>query len=225
MAEGDSDGEAPSGPEEETAHDGHAVAAWRAWLSVLASNAEAALAAAMTYGSLEDGAREAWLDALDADRAAIDVPTVALYAPLLAVETDGDRRARIERAMGGAELGRKPPATTALRGVAASGEMVCAVATPLYLDFVELLVCRYRPDVGVVAAHHDPLRHESDVESAVLSALSEAIELEKAPLRVVIEELAHAVVADRRGGRTAPAALARFADLFGPDLEEDCPAA
>jgi hypothetical protein len=139
-----------------------------------------------------------------------------------------DRRARIEEAMGAdAPPGRRPPATMALRGTTATGETVCAVATPLYLEFVELLVCRFRADEGVLAAHHDPLRHESEVEAAVIAALapSDAIELEKAPLRVVIEELAHAVVADRRRGRDAPAALARFADLFGPDLEEDCPAA
>jgi hypothetical protein len=200
------------------------VAAWRAWLSALASNAEAALAAAMTYGALDGKAKDAWLDALDADRAAIDVPLVALYAPLLAVEIDAERRARIERAMG-AGLGRRMPATSALRATTPSGDMVCAVATPLYLEFVELLVCRYRPDQGIVSAHHDPFRHESQVEAAVLTVVPEPIVLERAPLRVVIEELAHAVVADRRDGRAAPPALARFADLFGPDLEEDCPAA
>src|SRR4051812_27323699 len=101
MAAGDTD-DVPSGSPEETGHEGYAVAAWRAWLSALASNAEAALAAAMTYGSLDEPARDAWLDALDADRRAVDVPTVALYAPLLAVETDAARRTRIERAMEGA---------------------------------------------------------------------------------------------------------------------------
>jgi hypothetical protein len=226
MVEGDRDAEAPSDSAGGASPDGRAVAAWRAWLSALASNAEAALAAAMTYGALEEAARDAWLDALDADRAEIDVPVVALYAPLLAVETDAARRARIEQAMG-AGLGKRAPATTALRATTASGDVVCAVATPLYLEFVELLVCRYRPDHGVVSAHHDPFRHESQVEPAVLTVVPEPIVLERAPLRVVIEELAHAVVADRRDGRAAPPELARFADLFGPDLdeEEDCPAA
>jgi hypothetical protein len=39
-----------------------------------------------------------------------------------------------------------------------------------------------------------------------------------APLPLIVEELAHAVVADRRAGRTAPPALLRYIDLFAPDL-------
>jgi hypothetical protein len=99
------------------------------------------------------------------------------------------------------------------------------VATPLYLDFVELLVCRYRPDRGVFTAHHEPFRHADQVAATVASALEQSIDLEPASLRDVIEELAHAVVADRREGRVAPDALARFSHLFGPDLEEDRPSA
>src|SRR5580698_8957832 len=77
-----------------------AVGAWRSWLEALASDAEAALAAAMTYAALPGEARDAWLDALDRDRGLVEVPHVALYAPLLAVEADEARRARIAFAMG-----------------------------------------------------------------------------------------------------------------------------
>jgi hypothetical protein len=110
----------------------------------------------------------------------------------------------------------------ALLGATASGDRVCAVATPIYLDFVELLVCRYDPERGVFAAHHDPFgsfRNEVHVSTVVASVLDEAVTLAPARLRDVIEELAHAVVADRREGRTSPEALARFSHLFGPDLE------
>jgi len=213
-----------------------ALGAWRSWLTALATDAEAALAAAMTYASLAGEARDAWLDALDRDRGSVDVPHEALYAPLLAVEADESRRARIEHAMAPHEAGDAPksappssraaPARTrALRGTTKSGDVVCAVATPLYLDFVELLVCRYRPDRGVFTAHHEPFRHADSVVASVASALEQPIDLQPASLRDVIEELAHAVVADRREGRVAPDALARFSHLFGPDLEEDRPSA
>jgi hypothetical protein len=194
-----------------------AVGAWRSWLAALASDAEAALAAAMTYAALPPEARDAWLDALDRDRGLVDVPHVALYAPLLAVEVDEPRRARIAFAMGA--LPEAARAGKALRGKSASGDLVCAVATPLYLDFVELLVCRYDPERGVLSAYHEPFRNAAQVSAAVESALEEAVALSLAPLRDVIEELAHAVVADRREGRTPPEALARFSHLFGPDLE------
>lgn len=203
-----------------------AVGAWRSWLGALASDAEAALAAAMTYAALPDEARDAWLDALERDRGTVEAPRVALYAPLLAVEVDGARRARIAY-----QMGKLPPSThggSALRGRSAKGGWVCAVTSPLYLDFVELLVCRYDPDSGVVSAHHEPFRHLSQVPLAVASAMEESVELLPTPLRDVIEELAHAVVADRREGRTPPEALARFSHLFNPELpdqEEDCSAA
>jgi hypothetical protein len=194
-----------------------AVGAWRSWLAALASDAEAALAAAMTYAALPDEGRDAWLDALDRDRGLVDVPHVALYAPLLAVEADDARRARITFAMG--TLSKDVRAGKALRGKTAKGDLVCAVATPLYLDFVELLVCRYDPERGVLSAYHEPFRNAAQVSSAVESALEEVVALTAVPLRDVIEELAHAVVADRREERQPPEALARFSHLFAPDLE------
>ncbi len=195
-----------------------AVGAWRSWLEALASDAEAALAAAMTYAALPDEARDAWLDALERDRGLVDVPHVALYAPLLAVEVEDARRARIAYAMG--TLPRGARAGQALRGTTAQGDAVCAIAIPLYLDFVELLVCRYDADRGVFSAYHEPFRNAAQVSSAVESALEQAVALTPASLRDVIEELAHAVVADRREGRSSPEALTRFSHLFGPDLEQ-----
>src|SRR5262252_10816870 len=76
------------------------LAAWREWLAALATNAEAAIAAAHVYGDLTPDARSAWLDALAEDAPRLDVPKVAIYAPLLSVEADPARRARIQEAMG-----------------------------------------------------------------------------------------------------------------------------
>src|SRR5690242_15941341 len=75
--------------------DPRVMAAWRSWLAALASDAEAAIAAAMAYSSLGEEARDAWLDALESDAHVVGVPKIALYAPLLAVETDAPRRERM----------------------------------------------------------------------------------------------------------------------------------
>jgi hypothetical protein len=202
----------------------HVQDAWRSWLSALATDAEAATAASMAYESLPPEGRDAWLDALASDSEALDVPALALYAPLLAVEPDGPRRMRIEAAIA-SDANACPPATTgphALRGVGSDGTHACVLVAPLYLDFVQVLVCRYSPAKGVVTAKHQPLRNMGDLAPVVEV---DGIAVEPTPLRVVIEELAHAILADRREHRESPPALASFAHLFAPDLEdsEDAP--
>jgi len=76
------------------------IAAWCEWLDALATDAEAALAAAMAYKALDANARDLWLSALEHDAERVTVPRVALYAPLLAVEAEPSRRARITAAIG-----------------------------------------------------------------------------------------------------------------------------
>jgi len=149
----------------------------------------------------------------------LDVPALALYAPLLAVESDGPRRERIEAAiaLGAGDAASVGTEAFALRGVGADGAHACVVVAPLYLDFVQVLVCRYSPGHGFIATRHQPLRHLGDL-SPVTDV--DGIAVEPTPLRVVIEELAHAILADRRGQRETPAALASFAHLFGPDFED-----
>jgi len=217
-AEGRAAGPAERGAEGQT--DPRVRSAWRSWLSALATDAEAAMAAALAYESLPHDARDAWLDALDADAPTLDVPPVALYAPLLAVESEpGPRRARIEAVItaGAATLvsGEREP--VALRGVASDGIHACVIVAPLYLHFVQVLSCRYTPGGGFVTVQHDPMRHADDV--APISDF-EGIPVEVTPLRVVVEELAHAILADKRQQRETPQALASFAHLFAPDLDE-----
>ena len=130
--------------------DARAHAAWRSWLGALASDPKAAMAAALAYESLPSQARDAWLEALDVDAPGVRVPRVALYAPLLAVEGDLARRARIEKVLA-AHAPHDASARHALRGAAPNGDVVCVVVSPLYLDFVELLVCRLGRG-GVVSA-------------------------------------------------------------------------
>src|SRR5271166_5935517 len=128
--------------EREPDDDDRVRSAWRSWLSALATDAEAAMAAALAYESLPPDARDAWLDALEADAPALDVPAVALYAPLLAVESEpGPRRSRIEAAIAASPA---VPASGAMepfafRGVGRDGTHACVIVSPLYLQFVQIL--------------------------------------------------------------------------------------
>jgi hypothetical protein len=198
-----------------TALDPRAHAAWRTWLAALAVDAEAATAAALAYDSLADDERDAWLDALEVDAPHVDVPKIALFAPLLGVEQDEDRRGRIATHVTGAAKKSTPP--RAMVG-GEDRERVCLIVSPLYLDFVELLVCRYDQDRGIFDAKHDWLVHADAVR---VSAREAGVPMSDVPLPMVVEELAHAVVADRRAGRPAPAALMVYIDLFAPDLHPE----
>jgi hypothetical protein len=196
------------------AGDPRTLAAWKTWLAALAEDAEAAMAAALTYEGLGDQGRLAWLDALDADAPLVQVPRVALYAPLLGVERDEARRARIMAAMTGGDADGAASDFAARSARAFSGDGVSVLVWPLYLAFVELLVCRF-DEGGIADARHEPLVHERDVPSACARAGvgPEAVDLEH-----VVEALAHAVVADGRAGRTPRPAVVRFSHLFDAQL-------
>jgi hypothetical protein len=194
-------------------------AAWHAWLCALASDPEAALAAALAYEALDDTGRDLWLDALDQDAPQIEVPKLAMYAPLLSVETEPLRRERIRSAVGDSGLLRRRPAGRALRGVAPDGDRIVAVVLPLYLDFVHVLACRMRPHDGFVWVRRDPIVHDRDAPT-MRSELEDVV-LERTPLKPVVEELAHAVLAHRRSGRELPEALRVFVDLFQPGFDDE----
>ena len=199
--------------------DEHVRSAWRSWLSALATDAEAATAAALAYESLPSDARDAWLDALDVEAGALQVPAVALYAPLLAVESIGPRRDRIRIALAAHPLPRtdRPGDAHALHGVASDGTHACVLVAPLYLDFVQVLTCRYTPGGGFLSVTHDPLRHAGDLPPM---GEVDGVAVEPTPLRFVVEELAHAILADKREKRVTPDALTSFAHLFGPHLDD-----
>jgi hypothetical protein len=194
-------------------------AAWCAWLSALASDPEAALAAALAYEALDGAGRNLWLDALDQDAPGLEVPRVAVYAPLLSVETEPVRRARIEAAVGDSGILPRKPAGRALRGVAANGDRIVAVVLPLYLDFVHVLACRIRPQDGFVWVRRDPIIRDRDAPRT--RSELEGILLEQTPLKPVVEELAHAVLAHRRSGRDMPESLRVFVDLFQPGFDDE----
>jgi hypothetical protein len=188
--------------------------AWREWLRALASNAEAALAAALLYRGLDGDGRDAWLKAVEQDTDGLDIPKFAVYAPLLAVESDPDRRERIQAAIGPSEAASPRAPAEALVGKGRDGTRIAVLISPLYLDFVQVMACAYRPEVGFEWVRHDPIveRKRAPQHGAVLDGSS----LESTPLKALVDDLAYVVLAHRRSGRELPEALKVFADLFGP---------
>jgi hypothetical protein len=195
-------------------------AAWREWLGALATDADAALAASHVYRELDGDARDALLGALSEDSPTLRVPKVAIYAPLLAVESDPARRARIAHA-----LGSVAPADhrdlRALHGIAHDGSRVLALVRPLYLSFVDVLLCRYAADDGFRWCRHEALVDEKGAPAAGVAI--DGVTLEPTPLAPVVEELAHAVLAQRRQGRDLPPPLKLFTHLFDARVEDESP--
>jgi hypothetical protein len=206
----------PKGPLESRQLD-----AWRTWLASLATDAEAALGAAHAYADLDEAGRDAWLDALAEDVPRLDVPPVAVYAPLLAVETDPERLERIGMAIGEqsrdafVQVGR----TRALRGIAPDRTRVTVLVSPFYLRFVRILACRYSPDDGFVWGRYEPI--VADDRAPAPGAVVDGVVLEATPTKPVIEELAHAILAQKRRGEDPPKALYYFAELFDQHVEGD----
>lgn len=211
----------PASDPDERSHssaDAHALApaaapyaAWLRYLGALADDGDCAMAASLTYRSLPVDARAAWLDALEEDAPRLAIEPFALYAPLLAVEHESSLIARIVDAMGehGAAATGEP---RALRGLGTSDDArVAVLVRPAYLDFVDLVGCRYSPDGGIALAVREPLRKKDELPS-----VWDGVPLAPDSLDAVIEDLAHAVLADRRHGRSPPEALTPFADLFAP---------
>lgn len=198
-----------------TPGDERMVGAWCEWLGALATDAEAALATAIAYQELTPSGRDYWLAVLAQDEKRVAVPKIAVYAPLLAVESDPARRARISAAMGPVDLDVTPRfAARGLSGIACDGLRVTVLITPLYLDFAQVLACGYRPEAGFSWVRHDPILLERSAPRQ--GEWLHGVELETRPIKHLIDELAHVVLAHRRSGRELPDALRSFADLFGP---------
>src|ERR1041384_8509931 len=135
--------------------DSRVLDAWCEWLGALATDAGAALAGALAHRELDAKGRTSWLNALEQDSVRLKVPRIAVYAPLLAVESDPERRERITFAMGPAQAEATPRAAIqALAAQRPDGLRIAAVVVPLYLDFVQVLACAYRPGRGVSWGGH-----------------------------------------------------------------------
>jgi hypothetical protein len=202
--------------------DTRVVDAWCEWLVALATDAEAALAAAIAYRELSPAARDHWLTVLAEDARRVDVPTIALYAPLLSVESDPARRQRITQAIDPLDAHATPRfAARGLGGIGSDGMRVAVLVVPLYLDFTQVVACAYQKNSGFSWVRHDPIVHG---ERAPRSGDTVGgVCVESAPLKTLIDDLALAILAHRREGREIPEALRVFADLFGPVSEGSVP--
>jgi hypothetical protein len=187
------------------------LGAWKAWLSSLATDAEAATAAAHMYAGMPAATRDALLDALEEDAPTLEVPGMAVYGPLLAVESDPDRKARIRARTGGA-LQPMTEIKRALLATGGGGVRVAALVIPLYLDFVRLLVCRFVKDQGFDWVRQDPFLLVA--EAPVRGTRIDGMELLPSSSESVVDELAHAVLAHRRSGRDMPRLLRECSDIF-----------
>jgi hypothetical protein len=191
------------------------IEAWRAWLGALASDAEAALAAAMAYEQLDATGREAWLESLAHDTEVLGIPKIAVYAPLLAVELDAARLQRIQAAIGPDRLDAAPRRSPeALIGVGPGTLKVAVLISPLYMDFVQVLACGYRVGQEFAWVRHDPI--VSSKAAVCSGALVSSVKVESTPLKGVVDELALTIVAHRRVHGDLPEALRAFAHVFRP---------
>jgi hypothetical protein len=167
------------------------------------------------YGELPPEGRDAWIAALEEDAPALDVPGIAVYGPLLTVEIDPARRKRIsDRA--GKRLGNVTDVRRALLGTSSGGVRLAALVLPLYLRFVRLIVCRFVKDKGFEWVRQDPI--VCDEDAPVSGSVIEGIQLFASSTEAVVDELAHAVLAQRRQGRAMPHLLQDCADLFSAKL-------
>ncbi|HEU4533673.1 MAG TPA: hypothetical protein VFS00_06130 [Polyangiaceae bacterium] len=202
---------------EPAAPDAPPLAPWDAWLASLGHDAEAARAAAEAYASLDGRGRWRWLRAVAEDGARLGLPPVALYGPLLGVEDDAERLAVMRGALEDDPRGLAPAAEArALWGVGKGGERAAVLVVPLYLSFVHVLTCGFRPSLGFLWARHEPL-----LPGRLAPGPGELAGtwVEPAPLKPVVEELALAVLAQRRRASALPEALLPFVSLFSPTAE------
>jgi len=189
------------------------MGAWRTWLSSLATDADAANAAAHLYAELAPEQRDAWLEVLAEDLRGLPVPKAAVYGPLLAVESDPARYQRIQRQSGVA----LDPSANVRRAYVASTEdqqRVAVLICSLYLDFVAVLACQYSGNKGFSWVKQLPLLGDDDAPKA--GDRFARVTLAPAAIGDVIDELAHAVVAHRRSARPLPDVLCDWAELFRP---------
>jgi hypothetical protein len=188
---------------------------WREWLLALASDSEAAIGAAMTYRQFPDDVRDEWVSALESDTGTTPVSRVAVFAPLLAVETDPNRRLRIAQLLQPGLSEVSPSGGEQYYRVRLeSGAVVASIVSPLYLEFVQVLACCHIPGERFLWVRHDPIAHKDRCESS-REALA-GVRLEVTPRHVVVDELAQTVVAAHRRRECLPEPLCLFAHLFTP---------
>lgn len=193
--------------------DPRAAGAWTEWLQALTSEPDAALAAAEVYARLNEVERDVWLQTLERDVALLGVPPVAAFAPLLAVEANTTRRALIARVLAG---GRDVAPCTPTRALVGDQkyERVAVLVSPLYLDFVQVVACRYHVGERFIWVKQDPIVRTA--QAPLSGVIVDGVRLSDSPVSQVVDDLAATVVALQRKGERLPDELRWRSDWFSP---------
>jgi len=193
--------------------DQRSTAVFRQWLRSMATDAEAALAAAMSYREMTPSGRDQWLAFLQGDIQGLDIPKIAIFAPLLSVEQDPERRQLLESlAFDDEQPGPTSAGRCALVGKKSSGERVYVMVCPLYLSFAQVLACGVHNGC-FVWVRHDPIVAHGDAPKR--GDVMQDVKLEGAAFGVVLDELAATVLSHQRRGHTLPEAVYMLSDLLG----------
>jgi hypothetical protein len=202
-----------TGDDATLAFDKRSSAVFRQWLSSMATDAEAALAAAMSYREMTPSGRDQWLAFLQGDVEGLDIPKIAIFAPLLSVEQDPARRLLLESlAFDEVQPGTSCAGRCALVGQKSNGERVYVLVCPLYLSFAQVLACGVH-DGCFVWVRHDPIVAHADAPKR--GDLMQAVKLEGAAFGAALDELAATVLSHQRRGYTLPEAVYMLSDLLG----------
>ncbi len=189
------------------------TAVWREWLGSMARDPEAALAFAIAYRDMNDTARDHWLGSLAADASSLDLPKIALFGPLLGVEENAERRARILAQIDDPEEESVPSAVhQAFAGTAPDETRIVVLVLPLYLDFVQLLCCGIRGG-RFTHVRHDPIALSSRAPRE--RELIDGAKVERLPLKSALDEVASAILSQKRDGDELSPALHSLVSLLG----------
>lgn len=191
--------------------DPRAAGAWSEWLQALTCEPDAALAAAEVYARLSEDERDLWLQTLERDVALLGVPPVAVFAPLLAVEANTARRTTIARVLAQGRDEEPRPPFRALVG-SRGKERVAVLVSPLYLDFAQVIACRYEVGERFIWVKQDPIVRTA--QAPTVGVLVDGIRLEEVPVAAIVDELAATVVALQRKGESLPDELRWRSDWF-----------
>ncbi len=193
---------------------------WYGWLNGLATDAAAVTAAASLYGECTPEERDALLHVLAEDLPKLTVPAIAVYGPLLSIEADPRRLAKLRAAVGPELPAPAGLIRRALRGAEPGGARLAVLVLPLYLEFVRVLYFRYRLGGGYQWALQQPFALDNSSPHADEEVHGVHVHLSGAT--TVINELAHEVLVHRRLGTPAPPLLRHHAELFGAHVYEEC---
>ncbi|MCH2110165.1 MAG: hypothetical protein MK135_12625 [Polyangiaceae bacterium] len=187
---------------------------WREWLRSMATNPEAALAAAIAYREMDDAGRMRWLESLRTDVDELDVPAVAVYAPLLAVESNEERRDLLKLGLNVDEASLPSQEPWALGARSDPESKLILLVIPLYLDFVQILACTIQRGT-FSAVRHDPIALATAVPAP--NELFDGARLERVPLKSALDDIASTILSHRRTGAAIPDALHVVSDLLTLD--------